>query len=492
MCEPACVDIPQMRKRRTRAIALMLCVAALAPQQEASAQGGTWRIQGTVRDSLENRLLPDASVQLANRADPRVLLSATTDSLGRFELDSVPAGEWLVGFQHPWFDSVFVVTPVTTIQLNASTDARRTRTLDLRGPGRWSLLRAWCGPNGGQDSLGAIVGHIRVADDGRAARRARTTARWTEFTLGRGVARQVQTAYAESDTLGTFVLCGIPADAPVSLQTAYDADSSGVIELDIPPSGILRRDLWVGRVLRDSASDTLDALLRGNGTLRGTVRSAAQQPVAGATVRVRGGAASTATDATGAFALGNLPTGTHPVDVTAVGFQPRTLSVDIAPPSRGMPDRPLVVQLSAVDVTLDTMRVTSTRRRAPWQDGFDARRKMGMGRFVDAATIERRNPMMVADVLGMLPGLTIREGQFYTQRQVLMRTNGGYCAPNLVVDGQRTALNGMSIDMLVSAQETAAIEVYRSAILTPGEFGPMGAGGCGTIVIWRGMRERQR
>ena len=230
-------------------------------------------------------------------------------------------------------------------------------------------------------------------------------------------------------------------------------------------------------------------LLRGPGVLRGLVQSAQMVPVAGAIVRVRGSVASTATDASGVFTLGDVPTGTHALEVIAVGFQPYTVAVDVGTLTTA---KALTIQLAPVDVTLDTQRVFADRKREVWREGFESRRKMGMGRFVDASAIDRRNPMLVADVLRMLPSLTIRDGQFLSQSTVLMRSTGGYCAPNFVIDGMRVPLNGMSIEMLVSAQELVAIEVYRSAILTPAEFGPAGPGGCGTIVFWRGVRESVR
>jgi hypothetical protein len=312
-------------------------------------------------------------------------------------------------------------------------------------------------------------------------------------------------AQAESDSTGAFVVCGIPMSARIVVQSAFGQDSSGVVELDVPANGLLRRDLWVGTAQRDTAAlltaaDSAAAdsaagfavsggLLRGPGVLRGLVQSAQMVPVAGAIVRVRGSVASTATDASGVFTLGDVPTGTHALEVIAVGFQPYTVAVDVGTLTTA---KALTIQLAPVDVTLDTQRVFADRKREVWREGFESRRKMGMGRFVDASAIDRRNPMLVADVLRMLPSLTIRDGQFLSQSTVLMRSTGGYCAPNFVIDGMRVPLNGMSIEMLVSAQELVAIEVYRSAILTPAEFGPSGPGGCGTIVFWRGVRESVR
>jgi hypothetical protein len=54
-----------------------------------------------------------------------------------------------------------------------------------------------------------------------------------------------------------------------------------------------------------------------------------------------------------------------------------------------------------------------------------------------------------------------------------------------VLDGQRIALNGMSINDLVPANIVRAVEIYPRRVEAPPEFQTIE---CGTIVVWTGSR----
>lgn len=68
------------------------------------------------------------------------------------------------------------------------------------------------------------------------------------------------------------------------------------------------------------------------GTINGTVRSATtSQPIAGATVSVRGIGRSTRTAADGSFAISDVPIGTQTVEVSATGYQNQTTQASVRP-----------------------------------------------------------------------------------------------------------------------------------------------------------------
>jgi hypothetical protein len=202
-------------------------------------------------------------------------------------------------------------------------------------------------------------------------------------------------------------------------------------------------------------------------------------------VRVRGSDGSAITDPAGSFSLGSMPTGTHALEAAAIGFQPLRVAVDITDGDFESPPANLV--LHPAGPVLDTMRVFGKRDLgAPWQAQFDMRRKLGLGRFLDEAAIEKRDPMTVTDLMSSIPGLTIRSGNYSSRSTVMMRSaKGGYCIPAYVIDGIPTNVGDASIDWFVSARQVRGVELYRSENLTPSEF-PRSR--CGTIVIWTGMR----
>ena len=478
---------------RARLAFRMLATASaiLLGGSPAVAQSGA-RVTGTVSDSITGAPLADAVVQLVARTDRNRSATTRTDSAGRFAFDSVEPGPYVAGFLHPRLDSLYIAAPVREI------DVPRTGAVQLRlfVPSRRALVSAHCGPTAATDSSGVFLGRVRPARDGAQGTKASIAIRWVELTVGNGIRRQLPIVEAETDSRGAFAVCGLPAETRLLVQAWSPRDTSGLIELEIPASGLLLRDLHVGAYQSvviaspagpDSATGIVDSImvLRGTGRLRGTVRGENAMPVAGATVRVRGSESAATTDPSGSFTLGALPTGTHSLEATAIGFQPARVSVDITDGDASPAD----VVLRPVGPVLDTVRVFGTRDRiAPWRSEFDGRRKLGLGRFLDEAAIEKRDPMTVADLLSSMPGVTIRTGLYSSRSMVMLRSisAGGYCVPTFYIDGIPMDVAEGGIDALVSARQVRAVELYRSKVLTPSAFAARS--GCGTIVIWTGMR----
>ena len=87
-------------QRWIRTIALFACLpVSLAAQRPIRA-----RIVGTVYDSIAKHGLSGAMVRIVRADDPSVGRSVTSDALGGFVYDSVPAGTWLASFLHPMLD----------------------------------------------------------------------------------------------------------------------------------------------------------------------------------------------------------------------------------------------------------------------------------------------------------------------------------------------------------------------------------------------------
>ena len=89
---------------------------AMAQGSDTTRRGSGATVSGIVRDSLAQKPLAGAMVQLA-AVDSLARFSriAITDSLGRFTLGDVPDGRHIVGVLHPMLDSLGIEPPFREI-----------------------------------------------------------------------------------------------------------------------------------------------------------------------------------------------------------------------------------------------------------------------------------------------------------------------------------------------------------------------------------------
>lgn len=468
-------------------------------QATSPARGAT--LIGVIYDSLGSRPLSAANVQLVNAADPTRALSVITDSLGQYLIDSVPRGRHLLGFFHPILDSLGLSAPLKQVTIGVDGPVRVNMAL----PSARTLVTATCGAQSQSDSTGLVMGFVRSAGDGLPRPASGLSIRWSELVVtAEGVRRLSPGLDATTSEGGWFALCNVPLDAPVSVRAWNGADSSGAFELQIPPAGYLRRDVFVGAARRvrltmadsapgDSAPPLTTEVLRGPARLRGVVRGTNGTPVPGALVLLWGSGLEARASEAGEFAIDSLPAGTHTLEARGLGFLPARTPVDL------FDDRltSVSMELTSRGAFLDTIRVTSQRIYvSPQMQAFERRKRMGFGRFFDEDELEKRGATVVTDFLRMVPGITIApSSRGMGGETVLVRgggfSGGGYCSPTLFVDGMRIALDpesGLNINSIVSAFEVRALEVYSRGSNTPIEFQTLD--GCGAIVVWTGGRRR--
>src|SRR5438477_2675538 len=105
--------------------------AAIVAASPATASGQLARLRGLVFDSVAALPLAGAHVELVNADDrSRILFSTTSDSLGRFVLDSVARGRYIAGFLHPMLDSLGLAIAQRVLTVAAEGELR----LDLAVP----------------------------------------------------------------------------------------------------------------------------------------------------------------------------------------------------------------------------------------------------------------------------------------------------------------------------------------------------------------------
>lgn len=418
-------------------------------------------ITGLAVDSINGGPLVGALVQLAGTgARSAVARSVTSDSLGRFRFADVPLGEYLIGFFHPVLDSLGIEPGARMIYV----DLPRPMRADVGVPSGATITRAVCGTAAGADASATVLGVVRDPRDRAAIAAATVTVDWIEFSVGpSGFSQQRRRRTATTAADGRFAVCDVPPDARIALWAAHDGRTTDLLELELPASRLLRRDLYLA-----PAGDA-------TGRLGGIVVSAATgRPLSGAQVRVVNGP-ETRSNERGEWSLPDAPLGTRTLEVRALGYVPTQLAVNVA-----ADEPPLRLALPTMQAVLDTVRVTASRLDAVGQ-GFESRRRSSGGHFLGAEEVARRAAINTSDLFRTMPG--IRVTQSGSDVQLAMRGSTGDCVPTIYLDGHRmTGLSASDIDSTVKPSSIRGIEVY-SATNAPPQFHP-GMTGCGSIVIW--------
>ena len=481
----------QLRSAVPLAILLALLPPSSVAQTASPAAAPTvGSVAGVVRDSISRSPLAGAVVQLVS-ADGAAREGRTVmaDSAGRFTIPDVAEGRYALGFFHPILDSLGLEPSLREVAVRA----RQSVRADLATPSPARLRAAICGAQTASDSSGVVVGVVRDARDGEPAPGAEVLGQWNELSFTpTGLVRSTPRLVATTKEKGWFALCNVPTGGMMAVSASRGADSTDVIDLQVPLEGFMRTDLYLGTARTVVAAAIMDSSARpdsgslaprriraGDGRLSGTVLSAAgRTPIAGARVGIAGGPQTRATER-GEWTLVNVPLGTRTLEVRAVGYYPERRPVNVV---AGAP--PVRVALSTLKAVLDTVRITADRLHNRHLAGFEQRRQTSLGRYLTRDDIARRQPIVTTDLLRNMSGLSVHRGEM-GEPVVMMRSSfGGQCAPNVYIDGQLMALLGPEdLDTWVRPQDIAGLEVYAGAPVPP-QFEP-GLNGCGSIVIWR-------
>lgn len=466
-----------------RRLGLRVALLLASPCASLGAQGaGTGRIEGVVYDSLSRRPLAGATVTVLQAAPAsQQLLSATSDGQGRYRVDSLAPGRYVVDFTTPFLDSLEVQYPSREVVLAADERAR----LDFATPSRGTLVRGACPAAAPDRGRGAIIGSVTDADTDAPLAGATVAVSWTEIGLDlkamRGVTQE-RDASVVTDALGRYRVCGLPTDAYVLLQVQREGMAGAALRTSIAEAaGVMVRNLSLSAAAARTfaaadarvAADTATRRLTGTAAVSGRVTTAEGSPVSGAQLGVVDAASTTRSEADGRFTLAGLPAGTQVLEARQIGFLLAQQPVELRAGRTGHSD----VRLSRI-VTLDSVRVVAQRSRLR-----EFERRSGKGTaaalVMDEAQLEKLNVSEIGDafrhgrVLGFeLVGEGLAARVKSTRGLASLDAN---CYANVVVDGmQHQDIN------LVPKPSIAAIEVYRGAAGAPAEYDAP----CGVIIIW--------
>jgi hypothetical protein len=459
--------------------ALPALAAFTLPSRPLGAQG-TGRIEGTITDSIHAAPLARANV-LAVRVEPEPSVSsgAMTDARGRYRIDSLAPGRYMVEFASPILDSLEITLPPREVSVIGG---RATRA-DFALPSGRTLRLAACPGLTLDSETGAVVGRLSDADTDRPLVGAKVVVAWQDISVDRKTLTPTvveRTGAVVSDSLGRYRLCGVPTGSWLVLQVQSDGRTGSAIRLQVPDSaGVVVRHLSISapstRPLADSAS-VADAdsapppPLTGTARVSGVIRGVGGLPLSGAQVRVVGARGTALSDERGRFELRDLPAGTQVIEVRRIGYLLAQQPVELRA------ERPVLqdVRLQRI-VTLDSMRVLAQRSRYP---DFEQHRRMnGFGTFFTADEVARRASFETGDLFRMIPGFRVSgyglDAKVLSSRGVT--SLHGACAPNIVIDG----MPNQEIN-LIHPSRIGAMEVYRAGQPVPPQYDR----GCGAIVIW--------
>jgi carboxypeptidase family protein len=422
-----------------------------------SAQGGG-RLHGTAFDSLLGRPLAGATVWLQD-----LNRSAFTDSIGRFVLDSVPAGRHVFLLAHPDLDSAGLGTVASAIAVARGEDVA------LAVPSLATFWRRLCGPaEDGADSA-IVFGSVQDADSHHPLSGVTVMVVWPRLHVNDSLHVRIETLAdsAKTDSTGSYRVCGVATGMNVRAQARAGPFATGIVQLMARDRPVARRDFTLSLTLQIADSG------RGSGALRGRVRSEAGRPVAGAQV-VIDGVDSTLSDGDGRYALVRLPGGTHSLRARAVGFSPLEAAVDLP----GERTKALDLELRTITV-VDTITVLATGRTARVLQELEERRRAGFGYALRQDEIQRRATLR--SVMQSVPSVNVQgNGLSFTVLMLAGSITRGYCVADLRIDGMPATWDQLSS---YQPQDLVAVEVYPRASLVPVRYQNISSG-CGMVLVW--------
>ena len=467
---------------RALAVAVVLwgCVARSAHAQAA----GVGSLEGTVTDSVRVRPLAGVSVQAVGAESPATMRgAATTGTDGRFRVDSLPPGRYMVGFESPLLDSLEIALPPRAVTIEAG----RSATVDLAMPPAAKLRAALCPGVTLPEGTGVVYGHVVSAETESPLAGVVIALQWRDLALWdssdhktlRAVS-SVRAASVTTDGGGWYRACGVPRGAWVAMQLQQDGRVGAVLRTRVEDTlGIaIRHVSFSSSATRDSGAvvDSAAATpLTGTATLTGVVRGPGDLPIPSAEVRVRGALGTGTTDAQGSYTLSGLPAGTQEVEVRRIGYEIADVSVELRSGATTTRD----VRMQRI-VSLDSVRVVATRTRYP---EFAEHQKFAInGRFLGPEVIQRLRASRTSDIIRSVGGFVVENRGGRTRVVADRGASTRPCVVNVVIDG--VSLWGDDPDAVsvddVHPTNIGAMELYQGGGMAPPEYDH----GCGAIAIW--------
>jgi hypothetical protein len=212
-------------------LSILLFIAA-----SAGAQGPV-PLRGLAYDSLHGRPLVVAFIGIAG-----MNINAVSDYVGRFVLAAVPLGTHRVVMQHDVLDAIGMSAAGARAVVTGQGDS-----VIVAVPSYTTLWRAACGgPAPVSSDSGFVFG--TVMSRGEPVPKATVAASWIDLYQDstKAVRQKQMLMEVESDSTGTYALCGVPTTTGLSVRATVGNYTSVWVEvLPLDKERIARRDLSI-------------------------------------------------------------------------------------------------------------------------------------------------------------------------------------------------------------------------------------------------------
>jgi hypothetical protein len=391
-----------------------------------SATAGT--LTGIVFDSARAAPLVGALVFISGTS-----YSATTDADGRFEIEQLPQGRYDISFSHPDLARAGIHLPPEPVSM----DERGHADIALSVPtsARRDAALAACPSSDTTAGRGVARGRVLDLVTRVPLARARVDFSWVG---GAG-------ATTVSGADGAFLVCGIPADRPVSARATFMGQSGERAEVvDLGAMAYAEVELAVAI----TRTEAVTLLVRDWDTGR---------PIAEAIVALPDLGRQSISDSEGRVRLEGLLAGHHRIEVRHLGYGTQQDRLVVEPGQTQ-----LELRLSPRAIAIEG--VTALARSA----AEEARRRSGSRQTLlvreDLAAIEgsTRN---LGDIARRMPGLRVRH----------INEGGGTAIPQICIESGRGTMRDnlgdeCSEPVMVVLDGMPIFEPWRLSSITPSEI----------------------
>lgn len=425
--------------------------------------------------------------------------SATADANGRIRLTPVLAGRYRAQVRAPMLDSLGV--PPIPIEVEGRLDGR-VDSLSLPKP-RDVLLRV-CPRDSVANGEGLLRGTV-ATERGTPLPHAAVVATWqVNFDIVGAVNRDLvryteKTLGTLSDANGTWRICGVPVNTPITVRVLTDSgadvrrarliDAFGAVDLVARPNVIATKSNQELLIPTGAGAGMAAALVELSVLdLRGAPLSNAQLEVR----PKRGQTRTVVTGVSGRALLPDVEPGVVEIQVRHIGFKPGRLAATIEPGRNTVP----IVLTEADAPTLDTVRVVGGVLRSGRGrfDEFETRRLLKAATAtITSDDIKKRNPVSLWQMLTGIASIKVVDTMSVTvesARSNLSRLGSLVpCYLSVVVNGipQRAKPGAGAFDLrdLPPPADIYGIEVFAGGASIPVQYSGTGDGKlCGLIAIW--------
>jgi hypothetical protein len=439
-----------------------------------SSPKGTSQIRGIVVDSVNSRFLSGADVVVQG-----VKKQIVTDSVGRFTVDSLPAGEYQVGVFHPVLDTLGLSLVTRPFHLGPDS----VSFIVLAVPSATTIIHGACPVRPRAQGTSAVIGHVTDPETLKPVPNAEVSIAWSQLEASKetGVRRTPRVIWDSTDASGAYRLCGLPN----SMQATLQAKRGKSVTAEIPIAlGDRDTELFARTLLLSSADSGAQA---GNASVSGRVVLEGNPTNAGTRVEVVGTDKVVLTNEKGEFSMNKLPSGSHVLLARHLGFGAQTVAVDLSP---HQPQR-VDVQLTKFVANIAPVIVNARKSSSLDKIGFSQRQKTGMGYYLGPDQIQSMHPQYLSDILRQVPGLRVSSTP---DGDVISSSRGasgmGDCVQYYVDDMPWQSTTPGDINQFVNGNEVMAAEVYQASN-TPAQYSTA-MGGCTTIVLWTRFKVKDR